>query len=219
MTNDEGVYNQTVLAQESTPAPGQPEWYVVHSLPLKERPAAAALHERLGLTVYLPEVPQRFRGGMQPAPLFPRYLFIRANLGQVALSAINATPGVLRLVSFDERPQPVPPAVIQELQRRVELLHDAGGLPPHTFQPGEAVRLTGGPLCGLEAVFVGPLAPSERVRVLLEFMGRLNEVEVEAHLLEPAGNSPLAADLASVPAPKRERRTRGKGRGVRRTVS
>ncbi len=81
------------------------------------------------------------------------------------------------------------------------------------------MRLTGGPLCGLEAVFVGPLAPAERVRILLEFMGRLNEVEVEAHLLEPAGNSPLVADLVPVPAPKRERRTRGKERGVRRSVS
>ncbi len=219
MANDEGAPNQAALAQEPTPAPGQSEWYVIHSLPLKERPAAAALHERLGLTVYLPEVPQRFRGVLQPAPLFPRYLFIRANLDQVALSAINATPGVLRLVSFDERPQPVPAAVIRGLYQRVEALNDVGGLPPHTFQPGEAVRLTGGPLCGLEAVFVGPPAPSERVRILLEFMGRLNEVEVEAHLLEPTGNSPLAADLSPVPAPKRERRTRGKGRSVRRSVS
>ncbi len=74
MVNDECAHNQAVLAQEPTPAPSQAEWYLIHSLPLKERSAAAALHERLGLAVYVPEVPQRFRGGMQPAPLFPRYL-------------------------------------------------------------------------------------------------------------------------------------------------
>lgn len=183
-------------------------WYVVHAKVWQERLVGALLEERWRLTVYLPEVLQPRAGRVAQAPLFPGYLFVLVDLDQTPASALNATPGVLRLVTFGKQPQPVSAAVVEALRDRVDELNANGGLPNHPFRPGDAVRLVEGPLCGLEAVFVGPMRPAQRVRVLLRFMGELSEVTLPAATLEPA----------AVAASRRERRTRGHGRRIRSTV-
>ena len=182
------------------------QWYAVHCRPLKEAQAARMIEERIGLAVYLPEIIRRFRRRVQRAPFFPGYLFVQADLQRVAMSSINALPGVLRLVSFSEMPTPVPASAIETIRLAVETLNNRGGLPEHGFLPGEHVRLKSGPLGGLDAVFVGPMKPSERVRVLIEFLGHLREAEVKVDILE--------RNTAGL-APKRDRRTRGKGRFIR----
>jgi transcriptional antiterminator RfaH len=182
-------------------------WYVAHCQRLKEWQAAAVLEERLELAVYLPEVRRRGSRRVRRSPFFPGYLFVRADLRQVALSRINAMPGVLRLVAFGELPQSVPVAVIEEIRQRVDDLNARGGLPAHDFRPGETLRLKDGPLHPLEAIFVGPTDPSERVQVLIEFLGSLRKMDVDASWLERVGDAP---------APWRERRTRGKGRPINR---
>ncbi len=195
------------ILETSRSQPDHAAWYVIHTKPLKEGQAAMALQEQLGLTVYVPEVRRPFQGTTRSAPFFPRYLFAHADLSQVCLSAINHTPGVLRLVCFDDQPQPIPATVMRELHQRIEQLNAQGYVPQYAFQSGDPVRLRSGPLRGLEAVFVAPLGAGERVRILLDFLGRLNETNVDAVLLEPA----------SAPAPQQQhppRRTRGKGRVI-----
>lgn len=180
------------------------QWYVAHCKHHKEGQAAAALNERLGLPVYLPEVSRSMRGQIQRTPFFPGYLFVRADLRVVALSQINALPGVLRLIAFGDLPQPVPVAAVEEIRRRVGELNAAGGEVMHDFRPGDTILLKRGPFQGLEAIFLGPTAPRERVRVLIEFLGGLRTMEVRADQLE-RGQA----------APHPPRRTRGKGRTIR----
>ena len=180
------------------------QWYVVHTKARQELLAASMLEQRLAAVVLLPQVRQRTRGQMRPAPLFPGYLFVELDLEQSEASAVNNTPGVIRLVAFGGVPKPVPGRVIGALQARLAEIEAQGGLPQHPFKEGDRVRLTGGPLAGLEAVFVGPMRPAERVRVLLEFLGQEQEALVPLEDLEPAGG-PV----------KRPRRTRGKGRVIR----
>lgn len=182
-------------------------WYAVYCKPLKEWQAAVVLENHLKLAVFLPEVRRRSHQPAQRVLLFPRYLFLQADLQIVTLSKINATPGVLSLVAFGATPQPVPAAVIQALRQRVDRINEQGGLPEQQFHPGETVRLKQGPLRGLEAIFVGPMQPSERVRVLIDFLGQLREAEVGREILERTG---------SAPAQVLERRTRGKGRSIKR---
>lgn len=182
------------------------QWYVVHTKPRQELLVAALLEANAELAVYLPQVAQPRKAKASRTALFPGYLFVQADLSQAPASAIDKTPGVVRLVQFDGRPQPVPDATIDRLQERVAEWNRQGGLPQHPFQPGATVRFTDGPLRGLEGVFQGPMRPTERVHVLLSFLGSLNEVEVDAALLEPAGQR----------RPDRPpRRTRGKGRAIR----
>ncbi|MDW8319528.1 MAG: transcription termination/antitermination NusG family protein, partial [Anaerolineae bacterium] len=180
-------------------------WYVVQTKPRQERLAAAALELLWRTPTFLPEVIQPQRGRRTLAPLFPAYLFVQADLAQTPLSGLNATPGVVRVVEVGGRPQPVPAAVVEALRRRVEEVNEAGGLPTHPFRPGEVVRIARGPLAGLEAVFLGPMRPAQRVRVLLNFLGGLTEAEIEVEALA----QPPPAER------QRVRRTRGRGRRIR----
>ena len=181
-------------------------WYAVHCKPFGERRAAVILEDHLGLPVYLPEIQERFHGQIRRAVFFPRYLFVWANLQLVTLNRIKSTPGVLRLVAFDDLPQPVPAEVIETIREQVDLINASGGLPEYHFRSGDAVRLAYGPLRGLEAIFVRSIKSSARAQVLIDFLGRLSATEVDMEDLERPGGAPL---------PKRERRTRGKGRRIK----
>jgi transcription antitermination factor NusG len=182
------------------------QWYVVHCKYQKEAQAAAGLKERLSLSVYLPEVRRHERGQLRCAPFFPGYLFVCADLGIVALSQINTLPGVIRLISFDDLPQPVPAVAVEEIRRRIDELNISGYFAAHDFRPGDTLRLKRGPFQGFEAIFLGPATPRERVRVLIEFLGDLRTMEVDVAQLE--------RDAAGAARPPR--RTRGKGRTIRR---
>jgi transcriptional antiterminator RfaH len=181
-------------------------WYAVHCKALRESQAAAALESYLRLAVYLPEIRRRSRRQVQRVALFPGYLFVQANLQEVGLSTINATPGVVRLVAFDETPQPIPETTIEAIRELVDSFNARGGQPEHGFRPGDIVRFKGGALQGLKAIFAGPMKPSERVRVLIDFLGSCREAEINVGLLERASSEPIAG---------RERRTRGRGRKIR----
>jgi len=183
-------------------------WYAVQCRPYREWQAAAGLESYLYLTVYLPEISSRFRQQGRRVPLFPGYLFARANLQVVRLSGINSTPGVIRLVSFGGMPQPLPDAAIESIRELVDSFNTRRGPSEHSFRLGEAVRFRSGPLQGLEAIFAGPMKPSERVRVLIEFLGQCRQAEVDPKLLEHVVAAPIA---------KRERRTRGNGRKIRKS--
>lgn len=189
----------------TAPPPPFPSWYVVHTKPQKELVAASMLEERLALTVYLPEVLQHYRGETHLRPFFPRYLFVQANLDEVEASKINAMPGVISIVSFGEKPQALSDEVVQAIRGRIDDYNAAGGLPQRVFQPGDRVRLTEGPLQGLEAIFKGPTKPSQRVWVLLEFLGSLHAAEVSIDSIERAAPQHLS---------RHKRGTRGRGRHI-----
>ncbi len=181
-------------------------WYALHTQPHREPQVAHLLLDK-GIEVFLPIVSVRHRRyGRVERPLFPCYLFARLDLDIEGLSPVRWTPGLRRVVAFGERPVSIPDEVISRLSERVREMQEAGGLPAHDFKPGDRLVITHGPLRGLEAVFQGPMRPSERVRVLIEFLGQLAEVEV-----------PLD-DVERVPdyrVRRPPRRTRGRGRRIR----
>jgi len=182
------------------------QWYLVHCQRLEERFAARALADNLRLIFYLPEVCRHIRGQLRRVAFFPGYLFVQANLHEVELKDINTMPGVVRLVAFGDGPESVPAEVIEFIRQKVKVFNAAGGLTEHGFRSGDAVRLKDEPMRGLEAIFLGPMKSSERVRVLIEFLGDLRETEVKADMLERAGVGP---------ALRRGRRTRGHGRFIK----
>jgi transcriptional antiterminator RfaH len=178
-------------------------WYAVYTKPNAEYRVARLLQLK-GLEVFLPEIPSwKPRRGHRTEPLFPSYVFVRADWSAVPLTTVEWTPGVRRLVAFDGRPAVVPESAIALIRRR--LAEGAWARAP--FRPGERVRIVEGPLQGLEAVFEGPMEPAARVRVLLEFLGRVHRAVVPVAALAPA--APPA------PRPRPPRRTRGRKRWIR----
>lgn len=188
-------------------------WYVVQTLAQKELVASSCIEQQLGLTTYYPEVLQRRRRRVQMTAFFPCYFFVTADLGNTSLSSLNATPGVRRIVRFGAEPRAVTDEVVAGIRRHVAQLNDAGGLPAHHFHPGDLVRITSGPLSGLEGIFHGPLTPAERVRVLLRFLGSDRKVTIAVDAVEPNHNPTPVAVF------KRPRRSRGVGRPIHTRVT
>lgn len=135
-------------------------WYAVLCRPLKEFFAETALRQGTGILTYLATAVSRVHGATREVPFFPGYLFVNADLGEVRLSSINVTAGVVRLVEFDSEPLEVPKVLISAIKEGLDALNAQGGLPAHNFHPGDRVLLKSGPFRGLQAVFLGPIAPS-----------------------------------------------------------
>lgn len=197
--------NQPYDHTTTRPETDVPPWYVIQTRPRRELLVASQL-ERADVTNFLPEVLQQRATGTQPLPLFPGYLFVQVDLRSSAAGRLIHTPGVIRLVGSDRQPTPVAATTVEALQARVAQVNAKGGLAPHNFQVGDALIFTAGPLQGLEAIFIGPLTPSQRVQVLLHFLGQQQQVEVDVRLLEKNSN-PRQPQGAHPP-----RRSRGKGR-------
>jgi transcriptional antiterminator RfaH len=179
--------------------------YVIHCKSGKEKTTSEALKATLGLSFYLPEKKIWRKGNACFIPLFPGYFFVQADLQKTSLSRINTSPGVLRLLECEGIPQAVPSHLVETLRAEMTRLNEYHSAPNQGFRPGDTMYMTEGPLRGLESVFIGPVAPSKRVQVLLKFLGRLTKAEVEVSALEKRTENIK---------PERVRYTRGKGRKV-----
>jgi len=181
-------------------------WYALHTKPHAEYQVAAALASR-GLEIFLPTVTSvRSRQKGLDQPFFPCYLFAQIDFARVGYSTVAWTPGLRRVVSFGGRPAIVPQEAIDLIHQRLAEIESQGGLPAHNFKLGDPVQVRSGPLAGLYGVFEGPMSPSERVRVLIEFLGRVNRVEMPLDYLEAVSMCTEERELV----PKRTRGRRGR---------
>ena len=148
-------------------------WYVIHTKPRQEKSALRNL-EQQGYACYLPVFPsEKLRHGVlaiADEPLFPRYLFIRLDLGVSAKSwsPIRSTRGVNRLVCFGNEPTRVDERLIALLRSRE---HSLNRQPQQLFTPGERVQVNDGAFAGIEGVY--QMADSEnRAMLLIELLSK-----------------------------------------------
>jgi transcriptional antiterminator RfaH len=154
-------------------------WYAVHAKPRQESTAARSL-ERLGIESFVPKLRQekliRRQRQSRIGPLFPGYLFARADLN-AHYRAVNYAQGVRALVTFGGTPVVVGDEVIQKIRSK---LHDGCVIvPPPSFRPGQAVRIQDGPLFGLHAVFERELSDHQRALLLLQALSYQARVVVD----------------------------------------
>jgi transcriptional antiterminator RfaH len=173
-------------------APG-PAWYCVRARPKSEHLALGRLARIAGLEVYCPRI--RFRRATRRGPvwfteaLFPGYLFARFDLAAQGRLVAHAS-GVIGLVAFGGAPAVVPAATVDGL--RAQIVGDLKVF-DEPVRPGDAAEVLTGPFRGLEVVVTRVLPARDRVRVLLGFLGRDMEVEVEAGALNPKRDHPMRA--------------------------
>jgi transcriptional antiterminator RfaH len=148
-------------------------WYAVHTKPRAEQLALAHLINQ-GFECRLPRTRRALRNarGMREViePLFPRYLFIRAEPGQDNLAAVRSTRGVSGLVRFGAEPASVPQHVIDALAARTRADDGLIELSAPALVPGARVRVAQGPFAGFDGVFQAHSAQA-RVLVLLRVLG------------------------------------------------
>jgi transcriptional antiterminator RfaH len=179
-------------------------WYALYTKPNSEVKVARTLKVR-GFEAYLPLLPSK--PGERIEPLFPTYLFVQCDLETLGIASLQWIPGLRRIVGFAGRPAVVPDAAIKLMETELRRIEEQGGLPTHSFKPGDEVVIEEGPLAGLRGVFQGPLGPAERVHILIDFLGQSNKAEVEVAALRPAAEVEERERL-------RRRGTRGHGRRI-----
>ncbi|AJE48775.1 transcription termination/antitermination protein NusG [Celeribacter indicus] len=115
--------------------------------------------------------------------LFPGYLFVALDPLGTAWRKVNSTRGVARLVSFANRPSPVPSDLMSDLVIRC----DSGGrlLPDAELAEGDAVRVRSGPFANFTTM-VERIDREKRIWVLLEILGRETRVALRGSELQRA---------------------------------
>ena len=161
------------------------DWYVVYTQPKSEAPAAENLR-RQGFNVYLP-LYKTYKKSLSAVashsvPMFARYMFFRPGHVTQSIAAARSTRGVSFVLSFGFQM-----AVIKNVQleaiKALELARnclDAGQISP--FQPGVKVRFADSSMRGLDGIVAS--VSSQRVKVLLELLGKQHTVSVEHQRVE-----------------------------------
>ncbi len=193
-------------------------WYALHVKPNAEYRVNELLGQR-EVETFLPTLPSLHpRRGRTTIPLFASYLFARLDFEVVGYAAVAWMPGIRGVVSVEHHPATIEDVVIEELRALVAELWAKGGLPTHSFLPGDRVRIREGPLQGLMGIFEGPTTPTERVHILLNFLGRGRPAVVPVASLElarPDDLDPLdRVEEEEERQHRRRRGTRGKGRQI-----
>ena len=178
-------------------------WYCLYSRRKQEHVAAAHVTLLGSIPVFCPRIRFRrqTRGGatvMVTEAMFPGYLFARFCLGEM-LPQVRSAHGVSSIVRFGDWYPVIDDSVIEQLRDKTGGNAIAELVPE--FAPGDSVRLTEGPLAGLEAVITQVLPGKERVRLLLEFLGRETVTEARTNQVIPCDFEATMSRFAAVPVP------------------
>lgn len=184
-------------------------WYVLHTKTSAERQVAILLEERdvetfLPMATVKPKVQKR-------APLFPGYIFARFDLASGKPANWKWIPGLRYLVAYGDNAVPVPEEVIRLIAHKARELDEAKAKPAFPFKQGDIVRVKDGPFADMLAIFDKACTPSKRVQILLQSLDRSYKLKIETDRIEKAPDH-LAKEFKK----KRPRRTRGRGRRIKR---
>ena len=182
------------LKSSSDRTTASPSWFCLHTQPKHEHIAAARLRQLADVAVFCPRLRSKRVTRRGPVwfveALFPGYLFARFDLHALCRQ-VRSAQGVIGILRFGQRYASVEEAVIEKLRESVgdaEVLTLAS-----SAEPGDTVRIVAGIFHGLEAVVLQVLPAKTRIKVLLDFLGRQVETELEG----PAVLSKLVHPLSA----------------------
>lgn len=173
----------------------EPRWYCVKAQTKREHIAAKHLRDLEGVEVFCPRL--RYRKATRRGKiwwleaLFPGYLLARFVLSENE-RMVTYSQGVRGLVRFGTHVPPVADGFVEllrgEMQQRIkEIADEEADEETLTVAPrittGEEVEIAHGPLGGFQGKVVSILPGKERVKVLLDFLGQPQVVEVDLFTL------------------------------------
>ncbi len=166
-------------------------WYCLRSQTKKEHLAAAQIRSRVGIEVFAPRITyskKTKRGKVRfTEALFPGYLFCYCQIEE-HFRHILSIPGILTIVRYGRRIPPIPAEFIETLKARIPTENHE--TPDPVIEVGAPVTIVEGPFKDLQAVVTKVLSARDRVRILLEFLGRQAEIEVPASIVFREGKTP-----------------------------
>jgi transcription elongation factor/antiterminator RfaH len=154
-------------------------WYAVNTKPQHERKVNAHL-AREGITTFLPETERWSRRKDRKKrvlyPIFPGYLFINMELNPDSRLKVIKTRGVVRILGSNGTPIAIPESQIEAIQKIVDM---GKAVFPHTYlKKGQIVRVIGGPLNGVEGIFIAEKGKGKLV-ISVDILHRSVSIAIE----------------------------------------
>jgi transcription antitermination factor NusG len=170
-------------------------WYAVYTKHQHEKAACDALL-RQGFEVFLPlyAAAHRWKDRTKTVllPIFPCYLFLRADLQRKV--DILKTPGVFWLVESGGRACEIPEPDIDGIRRVVQ--SPARAEPHPVLKSGEYVRVSRGPLAGLRGILTR-IKSNLRLVLSVDLLQKAIAVEVDLSMVEPVNGDANRVPLVS----------------------
>lgn len=176
--------SQIIASQTIIPALTQVQWYAVQTRPKHEKKVFAEIQEKR-IDSYLPLLNQVHRWSdrrkLVQVPLFPGYVFVRAQLDPHVRLSILRTWGVIAFVGPQREAVAIPDSQIEDIRT---LLSTKVALTPYPFlKLGQRVRVRGGALDGLEGILV--TNGKKRLVISVEGIQRSLSIIIEGYDVEP----------------------------------
>lgn len=164
----------------------RPEWFCLRSQTKREHIAAGHLRELEGVEVFCPRL--RYRKATRRGkiwwmePMFPGYILAKFVLSEKE-RPVTFCNGVRGLVRFGSHTPPVPDDFVEAIKRNIQASTTAEDSEIITYtpsiEPGDGVEIAHGPFQGMQGTVVAVPSAMDRVKVLLEFLGKTQPVEVD----------------------------------------
>ena len=156
------------------------DWHVITFRPNQSTRAERNLAEQ-GVTCYVPRIGPSAKARTTRRELFPGYGFIRTSDAD-RLSAVSSTPGVSRLLRFNDRPALISNDWVSAIKGQVARMEDEHAGLRHLFNQTVLIRV--GASEGLSSLVTDVDDARGMVRVLFHMLGRPQEAWVELRLIE-----------------------------------
>ena len=157
-------------------------WYALQHKPAQGDRAVQHLQNQ-DIACFYPKIEvEKIKAGKRTKklePLFPGYVFVNLEQTDPMWAKLRSTRGVLRIVSFANRPAPIDDEVIAHIKNSMEKVAEQGGI-----KPGQPIELDDGPFKGINAIFQA-YDGEERAIVLITFMQKQHQVKVPVSVIRP----------------------------------
>jgi transcription termination/antitermination protein NusG len=162
-------------------------WYAVHVKARHEFKVWERLKDA-GIVVFLPAIERlrkwKDRKKIIQFPLFPCYLFVNIRGSHEDRLAVLKTKGVVRFLgSASGEPEPIPEEQIFSLQQVIQSKME---LDPYPYlQEGNRVRISRGPLAGIEGILVEK-AGQHKLILSIDILCQSTAVTIDASEVDKA---------------------------------
>lgn len=173
------------LDTQVEPFPLEHRWFCIRTQLKREHIAASNLRQAGVALVFNPQIRIRksTRRGMVwfTESLFPTYIFARMNLA-VSGDQVRFSFGVRTIVNFGGRVPTIEDDVMEDLVQRFG--QSETPVVPNDPRPNDSVNICRGAFAGSMGTVLAYMPASQRVHILLEFLGRSTKVDVPRESVE-----------------------------------
>lgn len=161
-------------------------WYCLKALPKKEHLAATMLLREARIEAFAPRIrytKKTSRGKVRfVEALFPGYVFARTALRD-SYRHVMAIHGIRGVVSYGAIVPSIPDGFVDEIRSRLTKNGEPIEDKEPGLQAGKEVTVMEGPFISWHGIITGVVPARNRVKVLLELLGRQLQVELPADSL------------------------------------